>query len=90
MIITLVDKLVSKRNQSEKDSKTLITTQLDLNELTALFLFIILLSKKCAQCLINDGSIQISVFSLYSDPYSHVLHVYHDHTTNHQRFSELV
>lgn len=60
--------------------------QLGLNELTALFLFIILLTKKCAQCLIiNDGSIQICVFSLYIDSYSHVLHVYHDHTTTHQR-----
>lgn len=85
MIITHVDKRVSKRNQSEKDTKTRITTQLGLNELTALFLFIILLTKKCAQCLINDGSIQICVFSLYIDSYSHVLHVYHDHTTTHQR-----
>lgn len=85
MIITLVDKLVSKCNQSEKDTKTLITAQLGQNELTALSLFIILLSKMCAQCPITDGSMQICVFSLYIDSYSHVLHVYHDHTTPHQR-----
>lgn len=83
MIITLVDKLVSKRNQSEKDTKTLITAQLGQNELTALFLFIILLSKMCAQCPITDSSMEICVFSLYIDSYSHVL--YHDHNTIHQR-----